>query len=464
MKAIFDFMINAANWIWGWPMLIFLGLSGIYLAYQIKGIQFRRFKHVMKNTIGASGKKNEKDGISGFQAVSAALAATLGTGNVVGIGLAIGFGGPGAIFWMWLVGLLAMGIKYSEVTASLIYRERRPDGEYSAGPYNYIKNGIKNKSVSKILSSVYVIVLIVVLLIAASVHTGAITDAMEQINVSRKVVSIVAIAVVVFVVYGGVTRIVKITEKLVPIMAIVYMVACLFMIIAHIDNLFPAIGSIFKYAFTPHAAVGGFGGSVLALTLRWGISRGMYSNDSGNGIQSIVHGQASVEHPVQQGLWGIFEVFFDTIVVCTFTALAILSSGVWTQYGVDNASVLTQLAFKDTFGNIGNIVITIVVVLFAFSTVLSFAFFIENQTTSLFNKKIGRIMQVVFFIFMGIGGIYGVTKAMQIGDFANAFIILLNMVVILKLGKVIGEYTKDYFEKVDRGEIWNQLLGLLQII
>ncbi|NMW84401.1 sodium:alanine symporter family protein [Peptoniphilus sp. AGMB00490] len=434
-------------------MLIFLSVSGIYIGIQIRGIQFTRFKYIMKNTIGSMKKSGASGGVSGFQAVSAALAATLGTGNIVGIGIAIAYGGPGAIFWMWIVGLIAMGIKFSEVVASLKFREIREDGEYSAGPYNYIAKGVKNRTLAKFLSIGYVISLIVVLLIAAGVHTGAITDSMEHIHVSRFISTAIAIIFVVFIVYGGVSRIVNFTEKLVPIMATIYIIACTLMIIIHIDNFIPSIISIFKYAFTGHSAIGGFAGSAASMTIRWGVARGMYSNDSGNGIQSIVHGQADVKYPVEQGIWGVFEVFFSTIVVCTFSALAILSSGAWKNYTIEESGVLAQHAFSDSLGTFGTILITVAIVLFAFSTVLSFAFFIENQTTSLFGKKAGKIVQLVFFLFMGIGGVFGVTKLMQIADFGNAFIILINMTAILILGKTIGKETKEFFDKIDRGEI-----------
>lgn len=453
MKTIYNLMIGFANWIWGWPMLIFLAASGIYLGIQIRGIQFTRFKYIMKNTIGSMKKSGSAGGVSGFQAVSAALAATLGTGNIVGIGIAIAYGGPGAIFWMWMVGLIAMGIKFSEVVASVKFRERRPDGEYSAGPYNYISKGIKNQSLARFLSIGYVISLIVVLLIAAGVHTGAITDAMEHIHVSRFISTTIAIVFVVFIVYGGVSRIVNFTEKLVPIMATIYIIACIIMIIIHIDNFIPSLLSIFKYAFTGHSAIGGFAGSAAAMTIRWGVARGMYSNDSGNGIQSIVHGQADVQHAVEQGIWGVFEVFFSTIVVCTFSALAILSSGSWTKYGIEDSGVLAQRAFSDSLGTFGTVLITLAIVLFAFSTVLSFAFFIENQTTSLFGKRTGKFVQLIFFIFMGIGGVFGVAKLLQIADFGNAFIILINMTAVLMLGKTIGKETKEFFDKIDRGEL-----------
>ncbi len=447
MQTIYNIMIDFANWIWGWPMLIFLGLSGIFLGIRIGGIQFREFPYIMKNTIGSMTKPGESGGVSGFQAVSGALAATLGTGNIVGIGIGIAYGGPGAIFWMWVIGLLAMGIKYSEVLCSVKYRERSDNGEYIAGPYKYISRGLHNKFLGKILSVAYVLVMIAALLIAAGVHTGAITDAMEQVKVPRFISTSIAIGFVAIIIYGGVTRIVNFTEKLVPIMSVLYIIGCMAVIIVNIENFPKAVASIFKYAFKGHAAVGAFVGSALSLTIRWGVARGMYSNDSGNGIQSIVHGQADVKHPVDQAIWGIFEVFFSTIVVCTFSALAILSAGSWINIGTDRAGAVAFHSFADSLGNVGVILITAAIVLFAFSTALSFGFFIENQTRGLFGKTAGKIVQVIFLGFMGIGGIYGVAKLVQLADFLNAIQILINMTAVLMLSGVIARETKDYFKK-----------------
>lgn len=449
MNALYDLLIRFSDWIWGWPMLIFLILSGLYLGARIGGIQFTKFGYIMKNTLGAMTKSTGEGGVTGFQAVSAALAATLGTGNIVGIGIGIANGGPGAVFWMWLIGLIAMGIKYSEVICSVKFREKRENGEYSAGPFMYISKGLKNKSLGRVLAVAYVAVMIVALLVASGVHTGAVVDSLEAVKVPRLVSTVITIAFLVFIVFGGIQRIVNFTEKLVPIMSVLYIIGCIAVIVVNVDNFIPSFLSIFEYAFQPHAAVGGFTGAAVAATVRWGVARGMYSNDSGNGIQSIAHGQADVDHPIKQAIWGVFEVFFSTMVVCSFSALAILSSGAWSVYGAEGAGIVAQRAFSESLGTPGLILITIAVVLFAFSTVLGFSYFVENQASSLFGNRAGKFTQVIYIVFMAFGGMYGVAKIVPIADFMNAWTILINMTAVLALGKMVGDETKDYFRQVE---------------
>ncbi|MDR7869712.1 MAG: amino acid carrier protein [Tissierellaceae bacterium] len=454
---LYDLMVSFANWAWGLPMLIWLVGGGIILTVATGGLQFRRLGWILKNTIfKKEGRESNENGISSYSAVMAALSATVGTGNIIGVAIGIVRGGPGAIFWMWVVGFVAMAIKYSEVVASVKFRKRRDDGEYDAGPYMYLKEGVGkkvNKTFGFILAVGFAISLIIGLLVAAGVHTGALVDNLAELNVNRWISTLVAMAVVSIVVYGGVKALVKITDRLVPVMSALFAIGALAVIIMNLNNFIPSLVSIFKYAFQPSAAIGGFTGAAVAQAIRWGTARGMYSSDAGNGIQSIMHGQANVKHPVEQGIWGVFEVFFDTIVICSLTALAILSSGTWT--GADQtAATLPIRAFESVLGFPGKLIIIIAVVLFAFSTVLSFAYFIESQARSLAGSKMfGKVIQLIFIGVMLLGGVYGVERIIILADVTNALSIFFNMTGLVIMAGMIRSETLDFFK--DKTKISN---------
>lgn len=445
---MYDLIVAFANWAWGIPMLIWLVGGGIILTIASGGVQFRRLGWILKNTILSKQMRETKEEgkISSYQAVLAALSGTIGTGNIIGVAIGIVRGGPGAIFWMWVVGFVAMAIKYSEVVCSIKYREKRLDGEYNAGPFMYIKKGFPIKSIGTVLAVIYALSLIINLLIAAGVHTGALVDNLQEFNINRWVSTIVAMVLVFVVVLGGVQVLVKITDKLVPIMSVIYIIGGTAVILLNIRNLIPSIGLIFSHAFQPSAAIGGFAGASVSAAIRWGTARGMYSSDSGNGIQAIMHGQAEVDNPVAQGIWGVFEVFFDTIIICSFTAMALLTSGVWTGEVQDPATMSIR-AFEGSLGFIGKLIIVVAVVLFAFSCVLSFVYFIESQVTSLTgNKKIGKAVQMLFIAIMLLGGLYGVEKIIILADAGNAISIFTNMTAMVLLSGMIRKETVDYFK------------------
>jgi AGCS family alanine or glycine:cation symporter len=445
---MYDLIVAFANWAWGIPMLIWLVGGGIILTIASGGVQFRRLGWILKNTILSKQMRETKEEgkISSYQAVLAALSGTIGTGNIIGVAIGIVRGGPGAIFWMWVVGFVAMAIKYSEVVCSIKYREKRLDGEYNAGPFMYIKKGFPIKSIGTVLAVIYALSLIINLLIAAGVHTGALVDNLQEFNINRWVSTIISMVLVFVVVLGGVQVLVKITDKLVPIMSVIYIIGGTAVILLNIRNLIPSIGLIFSHAFQPSAAVGGFAGASVSAAIRWGTARGMYSSDSGNGIQAIMHGQAEVDHPVAQGIWGVFEVFFDTIIICSFTAMALLTSGVWTGEVQDPATMSIR-AFEGSLGFIGKLIIVVAVVLFAFSCVLSFVYFIESQVTSLTgNKKIGKAVQMLFIAIMLLGGLYGVEKIIILADAGNAISIFTNMTAMVLLSGMIRKETVDYFK------------------
>lgn len=446
LSKLYDAVMAATNWFWGIPVLIILIGGGIYLSACTGFVQFSHFGTAMKMTIGKTFGKNkekvENGGVSGWQTVCAALSGTIGTGNIVGVGTAIAMGGPGAVFWMELTGCVAMCIKYCEAMMAVKYRKPKPSGGYEGGPYFYLRDGLKCKP----LAIFWNIVVIPTLLLAAGVHTGSTLDAAVRLGLPRVPVLAVAVIVVALIVYGGVKVLCDVTDKLVPIMSALYILGGIAVIAVNIGNVGSAILSIFQYAFTGHSAVGGFTGAAVAATLRYGLARGMYSNDAGNGIAAVIHSQAETKEPVEQGFWGIFEVFADTIVVCTFTALVILSTGQW-QSG-DPGSVLAINSFGAALGQVGVVIASVSLMLFAMSTAMSFSTFVGLTAENVYGKTAKWICEIIYLGMMVAGGMLGVDKILALTDTFNGLCILGSLVGLILMGRQIRDETNHYFNDV----------------
>ena len=398
--------INSAvnNFIWGVPAMVCIIGVGLYLSIRTGFIQIRKFKYAMKTTIGRIFKKRDaSDGsITPFQAVCTALAATVGTGNIAGVAGAIAIGGPGAVFWMWISALLGMCTKFAEVTLAVHFRERNQEGDLVGGPMYYIKNGLGKKwQFLAVLFSLFGVLTVFGTGNATQVNTitTAIDSALLNYNVCTSktipqinlILGIVIAVLVALVLLGGVKRIGKVTEKLVPFMALFYIALAIGVVILNIGNLPTVFASIFEGAFNPRSVTGGVVGSIF-ICMKRGVSRGIFSNEAGLGTGSIAHACADTQKPVKQGFFGIFEVFTDTIVICTLTALVILCSGVTINYGANAGAELTILGFTSTYGNWISI----------FSAIAMFCFF--NYTwLGLIRSKMYRI----FIFTKGNQTIYG---------------------------------------------------------
>jgi len=439
LTSIYNAIMAFTDWGWGLPILIILIGGGIWLTIACDFVQFKHLGKMFKMTIGEAFKPGrDKTKITGFQAVTAALAATIGTGNIVGVGTAIAMGGPGAVFWMWVIGLVAMALKYAEATLAVHTRELDSNGEWKGGAFKYL--GLINKP----LGYVWAVCFLFGLWVAAGVHTGSVVRAAEGLGVPGMAATIVVVVLIVIVLFGGLRMLVNITDKLVPFMAITYVLAGLVVIILNISNLIPALASIFSGAFTGTAATGGFTGAAVTATIRYGCARGMYSSDAGNGQSSLVHAQADVDDPVKQGMWGVFEVFADTIVICTFTALVILCTGVW-QTG-DQGSTLAISAFANGLGVVGQVIASLGLLLFAGSTVLAFCTYVGLLASSLFGKYAGWISQIMFVIMAFVGGTVGVDRMLLWADFGNLFTITLNVIGMIIMTKTLNRLTKSFFK------------------
>ena len=372
--------VNSAinNFIWGVPAMICIIGVGLILSIRTRFLQIRKFPYAMKVTIGRMLKKKEaSDGaMTPFQAVCTALAATVGTGNIAGVAGAIAIGGPGAVFWMWVSAMLGMCTKFSEVTLALHFREKNKDGDYVGGPMYYIKNGLKkNWHWLAYLFSAFGVLTVFGTGNATQVNTitTAIDSALYNYNIISKenestvniIIGIILAILIAFILIGGVKRIGSVTEKLVPFMAVLYIILAIGIVIINYKNVPQVFASIFKGAFSPASVTGGAVGSFF-MSLKKGVSRGIFSNEAGLGTGSIAHACADTSKPVKQGFFGIFEVFVDTIVICTLTALVILCSGVNIEYGTAAGAELTISGFTATYGNWVSVFTAVAMCCFAF--------------------------------------------------------------------------------------------------
>lgn len=453
--------INGAvnNFIWGVPAMICIIGVGLYLSIGTRFIQIRKFPLAIKTTIGRIfSKKDSSDGtMTPFQAVCTALAATVGTGNIAGVAGAIAIGGPGAVFWMWVSAFLGMCTKFSEVTLAVHFRERNAHGDYVGGPMYYIKNGLsKNWHWLAILFSVFGVLTVFGTGNATQVNTitTAINTALLNFNLispdSVKTVNLVlgiVIAIIVgLVLLGGVKRIGKVTEKLVPFMALLYIVLSLGVVLLNIEHVPSVFASIINGAFNPSAVTGGIVGSFF-LSMKKGVSRGIFSNEAGLGTGSIAHACADTKKPVKQGLFGIFEVFTDTIVICTLTALVILVSGVSVPYGADAGAELTISGFTATYGNWVSIFTAVAMCCFAFSTIIGWGLYGARCIEFLFSVKVIRPFMIVYSLVAILGATMDLGLLWSIAETFNGLMSIPNLIALFLLSGTVKKLVKEYFHK-----------------
>ncbi len=443
------------NFIWGVPAMICIIGVGLYLTFRTKCIQVRKFHSAMKNTIGKIfEKKSAQDGsITPFQAVCTALAGTVGTGNIAGVAGAIAIGGPGAIFWMWCSAFLGMCTKYAEVLLAVQYREKNTDGEYIGGPMYYIKNGLsKNWHFLAYAYAIFGVLTVFGTGNATQVNTivSAINTALSDLNLLSTtgnsslnlVIGIIVAAIVALVLLGGIKRIGTVTERLVPFMALLYIILGLGVVIINIKTIPYVFTQIFAGAFNPKAFTGGIVGS-LFLSLKKGVSRGIFSNEAGLGTGSIAHACSDTNNPVKQGLFGIFEVFVDTIIICTLTALIILSSGVNINYGNAAGAELTISGFTSTYGNWVTIFTAIALCCFAFSTIIGWGLYGSRCIEFIFTSKAVRPFLVIYSFMAIVGATMYLGLMWDIADTFNGLMAIPNLIALLLLSGTVIKITKE---------------------
>ena len=450
------------TFIWVKIGLVLLIGTGILMTCCTKWFQISHIGHWWQQTIGGMFRrdsgvhaKTDKKTISQFQALCTALAATIGTGNIAGVSAAIVIGGPGAVFWMEISALLGMATKFSEVTLATKYREKNDKGDWVGGPMYYIRNGLGKKwawlgGVFAVLGGIcaFGIGNISQMNSIASSVTSAVTTIAPATVGKEGTIALIAgiiMAIVCFVTYiGGIKRIGEVTEKLVPVMAMIYIVSSLVLIFIHIGNFPEIIRQIVVGAFNPSAIVGGALGIGIIEAMKRGVSRGVFSNEAGLGSAPMAHAAAETPGPIQQGLYGIFEVFADTTVICTMTSLVILMSGTPIEYGQPAGVELTNAAFAMTYGKYASVVVAIGLSLFAGSTILSWGLYGTRCAEYLFGSKVIKPYQILFCIVVVMGAVMDLSLAWDISDTLNACMAIPNLIGLLLLSPVVIKLTKEY--------------------
>ncbi len=457
---------------WGPWMLILLVGTGIYLSIRVGFLQFRKFGYAMKNTIGKMFRRQTagEGEVTPFQAVTTALAATVGTGNIAGVTGAIAVGGPGAVFWMWVSALFGMVTKYAEVVLAVRYRERNAKGDWVGGPMYYIKNGLGSKW--KWLASLFCILAALaafgignmtqVNTIASSINNainvfGGNTEAAsfvllgQTIPISSVVIGVLIAILVAMLLFGGIKRVGSVTEKMVPFMAAVYIVAALAVVFANLGNIGNVFVVIFKGAFSADAALGGATGIVIMTTIQKGIGRGVFSNEAGMGSAPMAHAASSETNPVKQGMYGIFEVFMDTIVICTLTAMVLLcgvQNGVDISWGKDAGTELIAASFATVFGTkAGALIVAVGISLFALSTIFSWSLYGTRCCEYLLGQKSLPIYRTIFVLAIVIGATLELDLVWNIADTLNGFMAIPNLIALLGLSGVVIKLTREHFSK-----------------
>lgn len=462
LQTIEDVNSVINNFIWGIPAIICIIGVGLYLSVRTGFIQIRKFPLAMKQTIGkVFDKKEAKQGaMTPFQAVCTALSATVGTGNIAGVAGAIAIGGPGAVFWMWISAFLGMCTKFSEVILAVHYREKNEKGELVGGPMYYIKNGLGNKwQWMAVLFAVFGVFTVFGTGNATQVNTitAAINSALLNYNVisqnnlmtSNIVIGVIIMILVASVLLGGVKRIGKVAEKLVPFMAILYIVLALGVVAINFKNIPDVFYSIFYGAFHPAAITGGVVGSFFT-SMTKGVSRGIFSNEAGLGTGSIAHACADTKNPVQQGFFGIFEVFADTIVICTLTALVILCSGVPVTFGEAAGAELTILGFTSTYGNWVSIFTAVAMCCFAFSTIIGWGLYGARCVEFIFSSKVVKPFMVAYSLVAIVGATMDLGLVWSISDTCNGLMVIPNLIGVFLLSGTVFKLVKEYFAGTDK--------------
>ena len=444
MDHVLQFFQQLDNLVWGAPLLVLLVGTGIYLTLRLGLLQIRYLPKAFRLIF----TEDEGHGdISSFGALATALAATVGTGNIVGVATAIQTGGPGALFWMWMAAFFGMATKYAEGLLAIRYRTKDDNGHISGGPMYYILHGMGEKWRPLAIFFAVAGVLVALFGIGTMTQVNSITGSLQaSFGIAPEVASVVIALVVSTIIFGGIHWISKVSEKVVPFMAAAYIFATVTIIALHLDQLLPALKAVFSGAFTGTAAMGGFAGATVKMAIQKGVARGVFSNESGLGSAPIAAAAAKTEEPVEQGLISMTGTFIDTIIICSLTGLAILVSGQWTTVG-QVGSDLTQQVFISTFGHIGGIILTLCLVLFATTTILGWSYYGERCVEFLAGVKLIPYYRLLFILMVGVGGFLQLELVWIIADIVNGLMALPNLIALLALSPIVLKESKRYFKK-----------------
>ena len=484
------------GFVWGWVGLILLLGTGLIATLSTKVFQVSHIKHWWVNTIGSLFKKEvightkEKGAISPFQALCTALAATVGTGNIAGVAAAICVGGAGAVFWMWVAAFLGMMTNYSENVLGIFFRRRNANGEWSGGAMYYLQDGLGKKKHCKYIGKVLAVIFCIFTMLASfgigsmgqvnkivanvavafDVSSLSSIEVFSGVSLYNIILGAIIMALVALITLGGLKRIAGVAEKIVPFMVVIFVAGSLVVIGVNYAHILPAFKAIFVNAFKPEAFVGGTIGSAIMLAAQQGFKRGVFSNEAGLGSSVMVHSNSNVKEPVKQGMWGIFEVFADTMIVCTMTALVVLTSGVFnTKTGALaeglNDATLVGGAFNTVFswGNIGQKFIAIAMFLFAFTTVLGWSHYGSKAWEYLFGAKTTVIFKIIHVCTVIFGAVLTSSLAWDISDTFNGLMMLPNLIGVVVLIPLVVKITKNYVDRNIKGKDVEPLLSHEQL-
>lgn len=440
--------ITAANswlngYVWGWPMIVLLVGTGLLLTILTGGVQFRYLGFALREVLGKLTQKAAGPGeVSPFQAVATALASTVGVGNIAGVATAISIGGPGALFWLWVSGVLGMCTKFAEIVIAMHYREKDSTGQMRGGAMYVLSKGMGLPWLGTIFAG---FVALAAFGIGNMVQSNSVAASLQaSFGLSPSITGVVLAILTAAVILGGIKRIGQFTEYLVPFMAIFYLGGGLFILVRFAAEIPAALSLVFTSAFSGAAATGGFAGSTIMLAMRYGIARGLFSNEAGLGSAPMVHAAAKTDHPVRQGLYGIFEVFIDTILVCTTTGLAILVTGVWSG-GTTGAALAGEAFSVGLPGTWGNLVVTTSLVLFAFSTVIGWSYYGETGIVYLFGARAAMPYKIAWLGFIYLGAVGSLHLVWDVADTLNGLMAIPNLVAVLGSIALLRRLTREFF-------------------
>lgn len=430
--------------LWGVYCLIPLLVgTGLYFTFKLRFVQVKRLGQALRQVFGdfsIFGKSAGKDGMSSFQALATAISAQVGTGNLAGVATALAMGGPGAIFWMWIAAFFGMATIFAEAVLAQLYRSRDAKGNITGGPAFYISEGLGSKALASFFS---VTIIIALGFVGNMVQANSIADAFNTaFSIPTWLTGIFIIALAGFIFIGGIKRIASFAEKMIPAMALIYIIGSITIILSNFTEIFHVFGMIFQGAFDPQAATGGVIGAGIREAIRYGVARGLFSNEAGMGSTPHAHAVAKVKHPVQQGLFAIVGLFFDTFVIVNMTAFVILSTGALD--GVSTGSALTQKAFTIGLGQIGNGFVAVCLLFFAFTTIIGWYFFAEQNVKYLFGLRWVSTYRVMVLCFLMLGSFLHVTLVWELADLFNGLMVIPNVIALIGLSKLVEKALADY--------------------
>jgi AGCS family alanine or glycine:cation symporter len=431
------------GYVWGWPMIVLLLGTGVVLTILTGAVQFRYLGFALKEVLGKITQKSTEPGtVSPFQAVATALASTVGVGNIAGVATAISIGGPGSLLWLWVSGLLGMCTKFAEIVIAMHYRETDETGTMRGGAMYTLKNGLGMPWLGTVFAA---LVSLAAFGIGNMVQANSVADSLQaSFGIATPTTGIVLAVLSAAVILGGIRRIGEVTEILVPFMAIFYLGGGLVILVRFADELPGAIALVFESAFSGAAATGGFAGATVMMALRYGVARGLFSNEAGLGSAPMVHAAARTDHPVRQGLYGIFEVFVDTMLVCTVTGLVILVTGVWDD-GATGAALAGEAFSVGLPGTWGNIVVTTSLVLFAFSTLIGWSYYGETGIVYLFGARAAVPYRLLWLVFIYLGAVGSLHLVWDVADTLNGLMALPNLISVLASIPILLKLKREFF-------------------